>query len=111
MKADSPDHLHNERETQLTALLLGELSAEEAAEVRKQMEADPALAALHARLAYALGLVREAMTSMPQESEAGAVPLRLSDVRREQLLQAFKTAKPQFATSQPRARRWVLEMS
>src|SRR5437763_13270658 len=99
MNPDLPDTPSERVEAQLTALLLGELSAEDAAALRKQMGEDPALAQLHDSLAQALELTREAVTHPAQEGATPSLPLRLSDQRRHQLLQTFKTAvPPQFVT-------------
>ena len=44
----------------VTALLLGQLTGDEAAALRREMERDPALKLLHDRLHLTIGLVREA---------------------------------------------------
>ena len=46
----NPPNPREEEESRLTALLMGELSPEEAAALEARMAADPELAALHARL-------------------------------------------------------------
>ncbi len=77
-------------EARLTALLLGELSAEEEGTLRAALAQDAALAQLHDRLARTLGLVREAAGSLREETTPPAEALRLSADRREKLLQHFK---------------------
>jgi autotransporter-associated beta strand protein len=101
----------------VTALLLGELSPEEAAALEKQIAADPELAVLRIRLSRALELLREA-TGMPEPAETSA-PVRLSPARRARLLAHFSTPAPQVQTAPvnvPRERRswvssWVLPAS
>ncbi len=93
-------------EARLTALLLGELSPAEAAAVHAELARDPAQAALLARLARTLPLVREAVRQAPPSSAPGPEePPRLSPARREALLAAFKTVKPAFAQAPQSKRR------
>src|SRR2546425_988623 len=93
----TPDSSHTPREEQemrLTALLLDELPAEEAAALRASMEQDPELRQLHERLKQTIGLVREAAGSV-EGDKLGQIPeLRLSADRREKLLPMFKTGSP-----------------
>ncbi len=93
MNPDSPLTPREETEMRLTALLMGELSSEEAAALRQQMAGDAELTTLHARLGRAMELLREA-SAIP-EPAAPPVPLRLSDNRRERLLAHFKGPAPQ----------------
>ncbi len=98
----NPDYSNNERaklEAKLTALLLGELHADEVAALSKAMEADPELAALYERLKITIELVREG-AAKPAELTA---PLKLSTERREKLLAQFKTVTP-AAFAKPRRR-------
>ncbi len=92
MNPDTPLTPREETEVRLTALLMGELPPDEAAALHAQMAADPALAALHARLRQAMELLREA-TALP-EQPAPPVPAHLSTERRERLLAHFKTPAP-----------------
>lgn len=84
-------------EVQVTALLLGELPAAEAAQLRARIEADPTLRTLHDRLRIAIELTREA-TRPPQakETQRPETP-RLDPARRDQLLAKLRTptAPPQ----------------
>ena len=81
-------------EARLTALLLGELSAEEAATLRSVVAQDSALAELEARLARTIGLIGEAAGSLTEETTPPAEPLKLSSDRREKLLESFKVVRP-----------------
>ena len=88
-----------ELEMRLTALLMGELSGEEASAVEKQMAANPELAALHLRLAKAVELLREA-SALP-EPATPPTPAQLSSDRRARLLAHFKTAAPVSSPATP----------
>ena len=86
----NPEFPQNERarlEAKLTALLLGELHADEVAELSREMENDPDLAALYERLKVTIDLVREG-SMQPKAEEA---PRKLSAEKREKLLASFKT--------------------
>ena len=76
-------------EARITALLLGELPADEAALLRWAIAHDAELKKLHDRLELAVGLVREVAVK-----PTAAVPLKLSDERREKLLAHFQTPRP-----------------
>jgi Mg-chelatase subunit ChlD len=92
----NPDQPSREQiETRLTALLLGELPADEAALLRYTLTQDPALQKLHDELKAALALVREAEKNPANGPENAAEPLKLSTERRAQLLAHFKTPRPQ----------------
>ena len=93
MNTNSADNSRAQREAQLTALLLGELSANEAVEIRAAMQQDPSLAELHAQLQTAIGLVREAASSPgPEMTAAPAAREQLAPERRARLQAAFKVA-------------------
>ena len=81
-------------EMRLTALLMGELSAEETVALHALLAADPELAKLHARLRQAMELLREA-TAEPEP--ATPTPTQLSSERRERLLAHFQNPAPQPA--------------
>ena len=106
MSFESPESPHDAMEARLTALLLGELSAEEEATLRAALAKDAALAQLHERLGRTLGLVREAASSLREEAAPPAEALRLSADRREKLLQQFKTIEPmkRIPTTRPTVR-------
>jgi Mg-chelatase subunit ChlD len=94
MNSDSPQSPREELEARLTALLLGELSAEEATSLRQAIAQDAELARLHDRLKQAIGLVRETVTSPEQETLASPDVPKLSPERRGTLLAAFKVIRP-----------------
>lgn len=113
MNPDLPETPHDEMEQRLTALLLGELSAEETAALHRAMEQDGELAKLFARLHHTVGLVREAVAT-PSEPVAAAqiVPAKLSATRREKLLAHFKTVAPKEFVPEPwRSRIRLLELA
>src|SRR2546425_2430732 len=101
-----PKPSREELEVRLTALLLGELSAEEAAALRELIAKDAQLAGLHERLKRAIDLVREAAATGTEPATAQAAPLRLSDERRQKLLAHFKTVSPKEFITRPRLREW-----
>ncbi len=92
MNPDQPLTPREELEIRITALLMGQLPAEEAAELQAQIAADPELSALHARLKHTVELLREART-LPEQT-APATQLQLSKERREKLLATFRGIKP-----------------
>ncbi len=83
-----------EIEAKLTALLLGELPAEEAQLLRWAISQDAALAQLHDRLKLTVGFVREVAAHPAESTPAQTVPLKLSGEKREKLLAHFKTVLP-----------------
>ncbi|MBE0540320.1 MAG: von Willebrand factor type A domain-containing protein [Verrucomicrobia bacterium] len=112
MNPDFPQTPREELEARLTALLLGELPAEEAAALRAQLAQDPELAALHKRLERTIGLVREVSVSQSEPATAQAAPLKFSEERREKLLAEFKTIKPQPLLSPlSRRHRWLVPVA
>lgn len=112
MNPDLPLTPREELETRLTALLLGELPAEEAVALQAQLAQDPELAALHQRLAQTIGLVREVSVRLGEPATAQTAPLKLSEERREQLLTEFETIKPQpLLPPLPRRQRWLVPVA
>ncbi len=101
MNPDAPKTPREEMEAWLTALLLGELSAGEAAAVRELMKHDAELAGLHERLRQSIALLREAVPHVEPPSPS-AEPLRLSEERRKKLLAAFAIPPLKPATAKPR---------
>ena len=99
-------------EARITALILGELPAAEAAELRAQIAADPALAALHARLAATVALVQAAAAETVATAGAGSTaPRQLSEGRRQALLARFKTVSPpEFLPPRRREMPWYLPL-
>ncbi|MFN0127495.1 MAG: von Willebrand factor type A domain-containing protein [Verrucomicrobiales bacterium] len=108
---NTPITPREELEIKITALLMGQLPPEEAAQVQAQIAADTELAALHARLSRAAALVREAR-GMPGQPE----PLKLSAEKREALLARFQgmQALPSPAVAPekkpPRDWKWAIPM-
>jgi Mg-chelatase subunit ChlD/type II secretory pathway pseudopilin PulG len=112
MNPELPPNPREELEQRLTALLLGELSAEESAALHRAMEQDGELAKLFARLHHTVGLVRETVASPSEPPSAQAAPAKLSTARREKLLAHFKTiAPPEFAPEKRRARFTLVEFA
>ena len=94
MKFDRPNDPREELEAKLTALLLGELPAHEAAGLHQQMEQDPELAALYERLKLTVGLVRESIAEPVEQASPPPEPMMLPVERRQELLAHFKTVAP-----------------
>jgi autotransporter-associated beta strand protein len=92
MNPDQPSR--QEIEAKLTALLLGELSDEEARLLRWAVAQDAGLKKLHDQLQVTIGFVREAEKN-PATTPGENVPLKLSDERRQKLLAHFQTPRPQ----------------
>ena len=82
-------------ELRITMLLLGELSAEEAEALRRTIAQDATLKKLHDELQATIGLVRVVEKNPADASSENSAPLKLSDERREKLLEHFKTPRPQ----------------
>ncbi len=98
----NPNDRH-ELEASLTALILGELSADQAAALREAMAQDQELSKLYERLKSTIHLVRETATPAAAETPEQSTRLKLSADRREKLLAQFKTVAPkEFAHSQKR---------
>ena len=98
----NPDQPSREQiETRITALLLGELPADEAALLRYTIAQDPALKQLHDELQSTLVLVREAAKNPGEPALARSAPLQLSGERRQKLLTHFKTPRPHPAPQEP----------
>ncbi len=70
MNPDVPTTPREELEAKLTALLLGELPADEAFALGRSIEQDAELAKLYARLKETVGLVREATAIQAEQSAA-----------------------------------------
>src|SRR5438132_9146493 len=105
MNPDIPKTPRDELEARLTALLVGELPADEAFALGRAIEQDAELAKLYTRLKETIGLVRETAATSAGQSAGQAEPLKLSAARREKLLERFKTVKPKEFSQQRRHRR------
>src|SRR5436190_11915149 len=103
MNPDAPKNSREELEAKLTALLLGELPADEAFALGRALEQDPELAKTFERLKQTIVLVKETEAPVPGQVSA-STPLKLSEKRREALFQQFKTVKPR-AFEQERVRK------
>src|ERR1043165_575732 len=110
MNPDFPKNARQEVEMSLTALLLGELPAEKAAAVRSVIERDAELGRLYERLKLAIELVRETAARPVEQAAAQPAPVKLSEARREKLLQHFKTVAPKEFARPGRKRKWWLEV-
>jgi Mg-chelatase subunit ChlD len=106
MNPDMPKPPREELEVRLTALLLGELAAEEAAALRELIANDTQLSGLYERLKRAIDVVREAAAPGTEPTAAPPAPLKLSDERRQKLLAHFKTVAPKEFVPHPRRREW-----
>src|SRR2546422_75072 len=112
MNPETPQPPRKELEASLTALLLGELPADKAAALREVMEKDLELSTLHERLKLAIELVRETAATPAEQTPAQSPPLKLSDSRRQKLLQHFKTVAPkQFVRQAKRKRTALVEIA
>jgi Mg-chelatase subunit ChlD len=99
----------DELESSLTALLLGELPHEQAAALHQKLAQDAELAKVYERLKQTVNLVRETIASPAAQAGGQPTPLKLSDQRRQKLLQHFKTVAPkEFTGPRRRARRWLV---
>src|SRR5207249_8461470 len=106
LNPNMPRQRKEELEARLTALLLGELPAEEAAALRELIARDVQLVELHERLKRAMDLVREAAATGAEPATAQAAPLKLSNERRQKLLAHFKPVAPKEFVHPPRRREW-----
>lgn len=103
MNPELPPDPRAELEAKVTAWLLGELSAEEAASVQETVANDPELARLRDRLSLTVNLLRETVSE--------PAPLKLSPARREKLLAQFKTVAPkEFAQSRSKIY-WLIPLA
>lgn len=114
MKPNFPSGDPEALEVQVTALLLGELSPAEAAELEQAIAVDPKLGELRARLGQTLDLVRAAVAQPATDSPATSAPLRLSEERRTKLLAAFQRrdttpSHPPRSAAPPR--RWFVPVA
>jgi len=112
MNPDSPLPPREELEAQLTALILGELPAEQAFVLGQAIEKDAELARLYERLKHTVKLVREITADSAEQIPTQTMPLKMSNERREKLLQQFKTVKPsEFAEPRHSSRSWLVPLT
>jgi len=109
MNTEFPSDPREALEASLTALLLDELPADQAAFMRQAIAQDAELARRYERLKSAIELVR-LTESGPSKSPVTQPPaLKLSDQRRQELLQRFKTLAPKaFAQPKQRETSWLV---
>jgi secreted protein with Ig-like and vWFA domain/anti-sigma factor RsiW len=105
MNPDSPKNPGEELELRITALLLGELSDEEASALRRTIAQDTELARLHDRLKFAIELARETSAAPLEEEMAKPEELKLAPGRRARLLATFAAPKILKLKQQRRTRR------
>src|SRR4051794_36699558 len=108
MTPELPKDPRHELEAKLTALLLGELPADEAFALGRSIEQDPELKKAFERLEHTINLVKETEAPVPGQDPA---PLKLGDKRREALLQQFKTVKPKEFEKRRRRMVRILELA
>lgn len=89
MNPELPTNPREEMELRVTALLLGELTADEAATVREAIAKDPELARLHDDLKATIQLVQSATTREAESTNVEAAQPKLSEARRKKVLTAF----------------------
>ena len=111
MSTESNPGSRERPEARITALLLGELSPEEAAETQQVLLADPELAALHRRLERTISLVRAATAEAASPDVAPAMPLQLPHDKRQQIFQRFKTKTLRSAPLPARGLPWQAQLS
>jgi len=105
-ESDSPSH--PELEARITAWLLGELSTEETDEVRRAVEGNPQFAILHRRLEQTVGLLRQS----ERHAEAPERELKLSEERRQKLLERFRViAAVEFVPPKESRLSWMLPLA
>ena len=109
MNPEMPLKPQDESEAQLTALLLGELPHDQAAALHQKLAEDAELAKLYERLKQTINLVRETLATPAAQTAGQPTPLKLSDQRREKLLQHFKTIAPkEFVPPRRRGMPWLV---
>ena len=112
MNPDIPKTPREELEARLTALLVGELPADEAFTLGRAIEQDAELAKLYTRLKETIGLVRETAATSVGQTAAQAQTLKLSETRREKLLERFKTLEPkEFIEAHERTNPWLVPLA
>jgi len=109
MNPEMPQQPQDESDVQLTALLLGELPHQQAAALHQKLAQDAELAKLYERLKQTINLVRETLATPAAQTADHPTPLKLSEQRREKLLQHFKTIAPkEFLPPRRRGMPWLV---
>lgn len=104
----SESNYREEMEVRLVAMLLGEASAFEAAELQAALEKDPSLAAFYAEMQ---GTISQVTKAVGKPEPANSETPKLSADRREKLLQSFKVVSVPKTTKAKKARRWLWRLS
>jgi Mg-chelatase subunit ChlD len=110
MNPDMPPNARENLEASLTAFILGELPADQAFALGRAIEQDAELAKLYERLKQTIQLVGEAAANTPEQLPQ-PLPLKLSESRRQQLLQRFKTVQPREFAKPPRRKLTVVALA
>ena len=105
MNPESPKNPGEELELRITALLLGEISEDEAAALRQNIAEDAELSRLHDRLKFAIELTRETTIAPSEEEAEKPDTLKLAPERRAKLLAAFAAPKMMKLAAARRAHR------
>jgi Mg-chelatase subunit ChlD len=112
MNPDLSTPTPEELEARITAFLLDELSADEAAEVSDLIRSNAEAARLHERLSRTVSLLKSALGDVDAQALSNAPAPKLSAARRELLLQKFKTvATPEFPANKAKEIPWFIPMS
>jgi len=115
MNEEEMKQLREQMEVRIVALLLGEASAFETAEIEQAIQRDPELAAFHTEMRRTIELTREASKQFQTASAPAAAQPKLSAERREALLAHFKQGKvvevPIKRLAPPRRRHWLVPAS
>jgi Mg-chelatase subunit ChlD len=112
MNSETPQTPREETEAKLTALLFGELPPQEAELLEGAIAQDPELATLYQRLMLTTDLLRQTVADPAGPLESHPASLKLTEERRQMLLQHFKTvALPQFSFSPKPKPHWAVPMS
>ncbi len=102
MKTAFPPNPPEEHEVRITALLQGELSADESAQVRNEIGRNPEMQRLHDRLQLTMSILKATLASTDR-SVSMSVP-RLSEDRRQRLLGHFKASPAVTSRETPKFR-------
>ncbi len=112
MNSEFPTDPRQALEVSLTAMLLGELPSDQTEFLRRAIAQDAELANIYERLRQTIELVGETEKTPVQQPAANPVPLKLSDDRRQVLLQHFKTVTPKELTHvRSRSFSWFLPLA
>ena len=114
MNGDSQNELRERMEIRVVALLLGEASAFETAEIEQALQSDAKLAAFHDQMRRTIGLTREASKQFSAITQTAVEPPKLSPERRAALLAHFQKGKVVATPAvlpKRRRRRWLLPTS